>query len=81
MRTKVFFCGACKSVQKASVENMNKQLRKFYPKGSSINQYKQEDVWQVVKTINETCLLSLDGKTPKEAFITIFGSETYSKLF
>ena len=34
-RTLLFFCDAYKSNQKASVENMNKQLRKYFPKKGS----------------------------------------------
>lgn len=80
-RTFLFFCDAFKSNQKASVENMNKQLRKFFPKKSSINNYSQEQVTLIAKTINETPLFSLDGHTPKEAFTLLFGLETYIKLF
>lgn len=37
LRTRLFFCDAFKSNQKASVENMNKQLRKYFPKKSSVD--------------------------------------------
>lgn len=80
-RTFLFFCDAFKSNQKASVENMNKQLRKFFPKKSSIDNYTQEQIILIAKTINETPLFSLDGHTPKEAFTLLFGLETYIKLF
>lgn len=80
-RTNLFFCDAFKSNQKASVENMNKQIRKFFPKGKSVDCYTQEQVALVAKTVNEAPLYSLDGHTPKEAFITLFGSESYTKLF
>lgn len=80
-RTYLFFCDAFKSNQKASVENMNKQIRKFFPKGSSVDRYTQDEIDVIVKTINESPLFSLDGYSPKEAFITIFGQEAYDKLF
>ena len=80
-RTYLFFCDAFKSNQKASVENMNKQIRKFFPKGKSIDNYKQEQINLITKTINETPLFSLDGHSPKEAFALLFGLETYTKLF
>ena len=80
-RTYLFFCDAFKSNQKASVENMNKQIRKFFPKGKSIDNYKQEQINLIAKTINETPLFSLDGHSPKEAFALLFGLETYTKLF
>ncbi len=80
-RTFLFFCDAFKSNQKASVENMNKQLRKFFPKKSSVDGYSQNQVNLIAKTINESPLFSLDGHSPKEAFTLIFGLETYIKFF
>ena len=80
-RTNLFFCDAFKSNQKASVENMNKQLRKFFPKGSSIDNFTQDEVTKIANNINETPVRSLDGFTPKEAFCKIFGEEIYNKLF
>lgn len=80
-RTYLFFCDAFKSNQKASVENMNKQLKKFFPKKSSVDNYTQEQVNLIAKTINESPLFSLDGHSPKEAFTLLFGLETYIKFF
>ena len=80
-RTNLFFCDAFKSNQKASVENMNKQIRKFFPKGKSVDYLSQENIRLIAKTINETPLYSLDGATPKEVFCQIFGLATYDKIF
>ncbi|HBM70996.1 MAG TPA: hypothetical protein DD377_06700 [Firmicutes bacterium] len=80
-RTHLFFRDAFKSNQKASVENINKQIRKFFPKGKTVDCYTQEQVAMVAKTINGMPLYSLDGHTPKEAFATLFGLEAYTKLF
>lgn len=81
LRTKLFFCDAFRSNQKASVENMNKQIRKFFPKGKSVDNFTQDQINLIAKTINETPLHSLDGATPREAFSIIFGEETYIKIF
>ncbi|MBQ0138048.1 MAG: IS30 family transposase [Kurthia sp.] len=81
LRTKLFFCDAFRSNQKASVENMNKQIRKFFPKGKSVDNFTQSQINLIAKTINETPLHSLDGATPREAFSLIFGEETYIKIF
>ena len=75
------YCDAFKSNQKASVENLNKQIRKFFPKGKSIDGYDQDDVIQINKILIESPLFSLDGHSPKEAFITLFGQEVFDKLF
>ena len=80
-RTYLFFCDAFKSNQKASVENLNKQIRKFFPKGKSIDHLTQDDVDAINKILIESPLFSLDGHSPKEAFITLFGQEAFDKLF
>jgi IS30 family transposase len=80
-RTFLFFCDAFKSNQKASVENMNKQIRKFFPKGKSVDGYSQEQIKKINIIINEQPLFALDGASPKEAFITIFGNKAYDELF
>ena len=80
-RTYLFFCDAFKSNQKASVENLNKQIRKFFPKGKSIDHLNQDDVFAINKIIIESPLFSLDGHSPKDAFITLFGQEAFDKLF
>ena len=80
-RAFLFFCDAFKSNQKASVENMNKQIRKFFPKGQSIDKYDQEYVKKVNLAMVESPLFSLDGRTPKEAFVLLFGQEAFDRLF
>lgn len=79
-RTNIFYCDPYVSVQKANVENMNKQLRKFFPKNKSIDEVTPEMVKEVNRIINETRVRSLSGYTPKEAFIKIFGEEAYDNL-
>lgn len=80
-RTKLFFCDAFKSSQKANVENINKQLRKYFPKGLSIDHLTIEDIKRVNLTMINSKLYSLDAHSPKEAFITVFGKETFDKIF
>lgn len=60
---------------------MNKQIRKFFHKGKSIDSYSQKQVQLIAKTINESPLRSLDGRSPEEAFSLLFGLETYERLF
>ena len=38
-RCKLFFCDAYVTNQKPNVENLNKQLRLFLPKGKTIDKY------------------------------------------
>ena len=70
-RTFLFFCDAFKSNQKASVENVNKTLRRFFPKGARLDDVTEERVREVNRVIAETKLFSLDGHSPKEAFVRL----------
>ena len=80
-RCKLFFCDPYVSNQKPHVENMNKQIRLFFPKGKSIDKYSKEDIKTINNTIINKPLRSLDGNTPKEAFIKVFDESIFDKLF
>jgi IS30 family transposase len=48
----VFFCDPYSSYQKGGVENANKMLRRYLPKGCDLSKYTQAQVDQFVTTIN-----------------------------
>ena len=80
-RCKLFFCDPNVSNQKPNVENINKQLRLFFPKGKSIDKYNKKDIQNINKTLLNRPLRSLDSYTPKDAFIRVFDEELFNKLF
>lgn len=80
-RCKLFFCDPYVSNQKPHVENINKQIRKFFPKGKSIDKYSKDDIKKHNITLLNTPIKSLDGNTPKDAFIAVYGEDLYNKLF
>ncbi len=80
-RCKLFFCDSYVSNQKPNVENINKQLRLFFPKGKTIDTYKKQDIINVNQTLLNRPLKSLDGYTPRDAFINVFDEELFNKLF
>ena len=80
-RCKLFFCDPYVSNQKPHVENINKQIRKFFPKGKSIDNHTKETVKNNNITLLNTPIKSLDGYTPKEAFISVYGEDLYNKVF
>ena len=80
-RCKLFFCDPYVSNQKPNVENINKQLRLFFPKKSSIDKYSKNDIKQINYTLLNKPLKSLDSYTSKEAFIKVFGEDLFNKLF
>ena len=80
-RCKLFFCDPYVSNQKPNVENMNKQLRLFFPKKTSIDKYSKKDIKQINYTLLNKPLKSLDSYTPKDAFIEVFDENLFNKLF
>ena len=80
-RSKLFFCDSYVSNQKPNVENINKQLRLFFPKGKTIDTYTKKEIKNINQTLLNRPLKSLDGFTPKDAFINVFDEELYNKLF
>jgi len=79
-RCKLFFCDSYTSNQKPNVENINKQIRKFFPKGKSIQQHTKETVRKNNIILLNTPIRSLDGYTPQEAFKTVYGEDLYYKI-
>ena len=67
--------------QKPNVENINKQLRLFFPKGKTIDTYTKQDIKNFNKTLLNRPLKSLDSYTPKQAFINVFDEDLFNKLF
>lgn len=79
-RCKIFFCDPYVSNQKPHVENINGQIRKFFPKGQSVDKYTKNDIRQINKTLLNTPIRSLDGNTPTEAFKVVYGEDLYYKI-
>ena len=80
-RCKLFFCDGYVSNQKPNVENINKQLRLFFPKGKTIDTYTKQDIKNVNQTLLNRPLKSLDSYTSKQAFINVFDEDLFNKLF
>lgn len=80
-RCKLFFCDPYVSNQKPNVENINKQLRLFFPKKTSIDKYSKNDIKEINHILLNKPLKSLDSFTPKEAFTKVFDEDLFNKLF
>lgn len=79
-RTHIFYCDPYVSRQKGNIENINKQIRKFFPKGHSINGYSQKDVRDRNMILIKSHIRSLDGASPEEAMEKVYGKEILNKL-
>ena len=80
-RCKIFFCDPYVSNQKPNVENINKQIRKFFPRGKSVDNLSKKDVLNKNLILLNTPIKSLDGNTPKEAFKVVYGEDLFHKIF
>jgi IS30 family transposase len=65
----IYFCDPYSSWQKASIENMNKLIRRDIPKGSDIADYSNKYIENICKKLNNTPRKSLGYKTPTEVMI------------
>lgn len=80
IRTHIFYCDSLASTQKANVEQMNKQLRRYFPKGTSIDHITPDVLKGIENKINHSRVASLSKQTPDEAFSAVYGEELLKKL-
>ena len=66
LNVKIYFCDPYSSWQKGSVENANKHIRKYIPKGSDISKYSKYRVKKIEKKLNNRIMECLDFSTPYE---------------
>lgn len=62
----VYFCHPYHSWEKGSIENVNKIIRKFIPKGSDLSRYDREEIRAVEDFLNDRFMECLRYATPKE---------------
>ena len=65
-KDKLFVCHAYRADERGSCENVNRWLREFFPRGSSMDDYTDEYVDQVQDHINRRPRKILNGLTPYE---------------
>jgi IS30 family transposase len=66
---KVYFCDPYSSWQKGGVENINRMIRRYIPKGSDISKYSHQYIQNIVNILNNKPRKSLNYKTPYEVMI------------
>lgn len=65
----VYFCDPYSSWQKGGVENVNKMIRRYIPKGSDIRQYSDRYIRMIAEILNNKPRRSLGYKTPYEVML------------
>ena len=78
--SKVFFCDARRSDQKSQIELSHEYIRRYIPKGISINHYSKQNIFDMMCHINSTPRKSLDWKSPYDIAVEQFGKEIFDKL-
>lgn len=66
LKLKIYFCHPYHSWEKGTVENLNKQIRKYIPKGSDLSKYDEEFVSLVEEKCNQRFMKLLKYKSPEE---------------
>ena len=65
----VYFCDPYSSWQKGGVENANKMIRRYIPKGTDINEYTDADFERITTILNNKPRRSLRYQTPYEVMV------------
>ena len=79
-RCHVFYCNVSAPYQKGSAERNHEFIRMFLPKGSSFDEYNQEDISTMMNHINSYSRLSLGNKSPYEMMEFLYGKRIVKLL-
>lgn len=64
---RIYFCHPYHSWEKGSVENANKYIRRYVPKGSDISQYTKKFICKLEHRLNRRIMAVLHYRTPYES--------------
>ena len=79
-RCKVFYCDPAASYQKGACENNHEMLRKFIPKGSSFDNFQQDQLDIISCHINSYKRKKLNNQSPFDTFSFFFGEHILHRL-
>ena len=63
---KIYFCHTYKSYEKGGVENRNKIIRMYIPKGSDVSKYSKDFIRKLEEKLQRRIMKCLDYRTPKQ---------------
>jgi len=78
--SKVFYCEPQRSDQKSQIELSHEYIRRYIPKGISMNNYTDKNILDMMCHINSTPRASLNWKCPHEVFVEMFSKDVLNKL-
>lgn len=79
-KCQLFFCDPNRPDQKARIEKNHSMLRDYFPKGTSLDDYTQEDINLALSHINSVKRQSLNNKSAYECFTFMFGDTVANLL-
>lgn len=79
-RSYVFYCDAKHSEQKGTCEKNHEEIRKIIPKGTSMQEYDQNDINLMMSHINSYVRKKLKDISPYESFSLLYGNDILPKL-
>lgn len=79
-RTKIFYCDPYRPNQKGAIEQAHVRLRRFFPKGNSIQNLKQRHLDLAMSAINSLTTNKAGGLSPFDLSAKAFGKEVIKKL-
>jgi IS30 family transposase len=80
MRTRLFYCDPQAPFQKGSAERNHEFIRRFIPKGKSLDGFTQADISLMMDHINSYTRESLGNKSPYDMLEFLYGSEVLDLL-
>ena len=75
IRTSIYYCDPMCSWQKPHCEKNHQYIRRICPKGSTFDEFTQDDIDLMMSHINSTPRESLGGKTPLELALMMLPRE------
>lgn len=80
VKSKVFFCDSRRSDQKGSIEVTHEYIRKYIEQGKDFDKYTQDDINLMMNHINNTKRKKLNGNTPFNLMVNMYGLTVLTKL-
>ena len=79
-RSSIYYCEPNRSDQKAKIEKNHEYIRYIIPKGTSMDDYTQDDINLMMSHINSTARESLNYAIPYDMAKLYLGKSTLNKL-
>ena len=79
-RTKVFYCDAYVSNQKAQIESNHRKVRYIVPKGTYMDNLTNDNAKAITSNIASYPVKELSGNTPYEMMFLIYGQDLLTQL-